>query len=102
MWTDPGVRGTGPSSFQIDHQDGDVRRGHAGDPGRLPQIQGFYCQGGLDYEHMGRVDRAMMAALRASLGRSPERAEMLEYISRSFDGSDRAYLAPVIAWAGSV
>lgn len=70
--------------------------------GRLPQIQGFYCQGGLDYEHMGRVDRAMMAALRASLGRSPERAEMLEYISRSFDGSDRAYLAPVIAWAGSV
>ncbi len=67
--------------------------------GPLPQIRGFYCQGGLDYERMGRVDRAMMAALRASLRKNPERAEMLEVISRSFDASSRAYLDPVIAWA---
>ena len=34
--------------------------------GGTPEIKGFYCQGGLDYEHMGAVDRAMMAALRAA------------------------------------
>ena len=39
--------------------------------GGTPEIQGFYCQGGLDYEHMGAVDRAMMAALRAALSLPP-------------------------------
>ena len=65
-----------------------------------PEIQGFYCQGGLDYEHMGAVDRAMMAALRAALKARPEQADMLEGISRSFDGSRREYLEPVVQWAG--
>ena len=67
--------------------------------GPLPQIQGFYCQGGLDYEHMGAVDRSMMAALRAMLRGKPERAAMLEGVSRSFDGARREYLEPVRAWA---
>ena len=62
-------------------------------------IQGFYCQGGLAYDRMGTVDRAMMAALRTVLRSKPEMAEMLAVISRSFDGTNRAYLAPVIAWA---
>jgi len=62
-------------------------------------IQGFYCQGGLDYERMGAVDRAMMAALRAALKGKPEMAEMLAGISKSFDGSRREYLDPVIEWA---
>ena len=68
--------------------------------GGTPEIQGFYCQGGLDYEHMGAVDRAMMAALRAALKARPEQADMLEGISRSFDGSKREYLEPVVQWAG--
>ena len=62
-------------------------------------IQGFYCQGGLAYDRMGAVDRAMMAALRTTLKGKPEMAEMLAYISQSFDGTDRACLDPVIAWA---
>jgi len=65
------------------------------------EIQGFYCQGGLDYERMGAVDRAMMAALRVSLKGKPEMAEMLKGISHSFDGSRREYLDPVIDWASS-
>ena len=68
--------------------------------GPLPQVRGFYCQGGLDYEHMGAVDRAMMAALRAALKARPDQADMLEGISRSFDGSRREYLEPVVQWAG--
>lgn len=67
--------------------------------GGTPEIKGFYCQGGLDYEHMGAVDRAMMAALRASLKGKPEMAEMLAGISRSFDAADRKYLAPLVRWA---
>lgn len=68
--------------------------------GVTPEIKGFYCQGGLDYEHMGAVDRAMMAALRAALKAQPDQADMLEGISRSFDGSRREYLEPVVQWAG--
>ena len=67
--------------------------------GGTPEIKGFYCQGGLDYQRMGAVDRTMMAALRAALKRKPEMAEMLAVISRSFDGTKREYLEPVIRWA---
>lgn len=67
--------------------------------GPLPQVRGFYCQGGLDYGRMGVVDRAMMAALRAMLRRQKGSEAMLEGVSRSFDGTNRAYLEPVIRWA---
>lgn len=53
--------------------------------GPLPQLRGFYCQGGLDYARMGAVDRAMMAALRAALRRKKDAQAMLEGISHSFD-----------------
>lgn len=62
------------------------------------KIQGFYCQGGLAYDRMGAVDRAMMAALRAVLKGKPEMKAMLEVISESFDGSRREYLEPVARW----
>lgn len=64
-----------------------------------PEIRGFYCQGGLDYARMGAVDRAMMAALRTVLRSQPDKAGMLEVISRSFDGTRREYLEPVVQWA---
>jgi len=66
--------------------------------GDMPQVQGFYCQGGLDYEHMGAVDRAMMAGLRAALRRKPDQADMLRGISASFDASRRENLAPILRW----
>lgn len=64
----------------------------------LPQVRGFYCQGGLDYEHMGAVDRTLMAGLRSMLRKDPEKAEMLEVISKSFDALKRESLEPVLAW----
>lgn len=67
--------------------------------GDTPEIKGFYCQGGLDYEHMSAIHRAMMAALRTALKRKPEMAEMLNVISHSFDGTKREYLDPIIQWA---
>lgn len=67
--------------------------------GPLPQVQGFYCQGGLDYEHMAPIHRAMMAALRTAFRGKPENAEMLEIISHSFDAAKRENLAPLLAWA---
>ena len=70
--------------------------------GGTPEIKGFYCQGGLDYEKMSAVHRAMMAALRTALKGKPEMTEMLKVISQSFDGTDREYLAPVIEWANQV
>lgn len=70
--------------------------------GRFPQIQGFYCQGGLDYQRMGPLHRAMMAVLRMSLRGKPEMAEMLRIISASFDGAKREYLLPVSRWAAKV
>ena len=62
-------------------------------------VTGFYCQGGLAYDRMGAVDRAMMAALRAVLKGKPEMADMLAVISQSFDGAKREYLDPVLTWA---
>ena len=67
--------------------------------GGTPEIKGFYCQGGLDYERMGAVDRTMMAALRMMLKKQKNQQEMLDGISRSFDGTKREYLEPVVRWA---
>ena len=66
--------------------------------GSSPQIKGFYCQGGLDYEYMGAVDRAMMAALRRILRSKPDQKAMLEGISHSFDATNRTFLLPVLTW----
>ena len=65
----------------------------------LPQLRGFYCQGGLDYARMGAVDRAMMAALRAALRRRKDAQAMLEGISHSFDGARRENLSEILDWA---
>lgn len=67
--------------------------------GPTPEIRGFYCQGGLDYQHMGAVDRAMMAALRAALRRKKDAQAMLEGISHSFDGARRENLSEILDWA---
>lgn len=66
--------------------------------GDTPAIKGFYCQGGLDYEHMGAVDRTMMAALRAMLRGREDQKAMLEGISKSFDAAQRSYLEPLARW----
>jgi len=63
-------------------------------------LTGFYVQGGLDYEHMGLGDRAMMWCFRKMVKRKegPD-SETYEGVRRSFDAADPAALTPVIAWA---
>lgn len=66
--------------------------------GSIPGIRGFYAQGGLDYQHMGAVDRAMMAMMRSALKRQKGQEEALRVISASFDATDRRFLEPLLAW----
>ena len=47
---------------------------------------------------MGAVDRTLMVGLRSMLRKDPEKAEMLDYISKSFDVLKRESLEPVLAW----
>lgn len=63
----------------------------------LPQIHGFYCRGGLDYAHMGAIDRAMMAGLRAMLKKSGQ-TEQLREVSSSFDAARRENLEQIESW----
>lgn len=65
----------------------------------VPSVRGFYCQGGLDYERMGVLNRMVLTMLRGMLKNQPEQAEMMDVLSTSFDAADRKYLEPVLAWA---
>ena len=61
------------------------------------QLHAFYLPGGLRYERMGTVDRAMMAVYRRML-RAKEGPDSLAYqtICRSFDMADRAAIRPIV------
>ena len=68
------------------------------------RIATFYLPGGLNYERMGALDRAMMSAFRKMLAskkdRTPEDDMALSAISKSYDASDRAAIAPIVRWIG--
>ena len=61
------------------------------------QMRAFYLPGGLRYERMGAVDRAMMAVYRKLL-RAKEGPDSPAYqtICQSFDLADRAAIAPIV------
>lgn len=65
----------------------------------------FHLQGGIDYPRLRRTHRAMMAMLRATLAnRDPaslreEDRELLRTYGQVVDFTDRAALAPLLAWA---
>lgn len=63
----------------------------------LRGIQTFYLQGGLNYEKMGALDRAMMWGFRKMLSKSPENAEALRAISQSYDCARLENIAPILA-----
>lgn len=71
-------------------------------PEQLKQIKVFYLWGGLNYEEMGPVDRALMAGfrkmLRAKADAAPEEKEMLKMIESSYDKADRKYLKPLLEY----
>lgn len=65
------------------------------------EIQTFYLQGGLDYERMDVVSRMAMRMLcrmlRGQKNRSAEDEAMLRMIEKSFDGTNRAAIEPIVA-----
>ena len=65
-------------------------------PQEWAQLHAFYLPGGLRYERMGTVDRAMMAVYRRML-RAKEGPDSLAYqtICRSFDMADRTAIQPI-------
>ncbi len=69
---------------------------------RYPHLARFYCQGGFAFDRLGALDRLAMRAffrMREREARTdPRVAFALDAMRRGFDGTDRTYLAPVIAY----
>lgn len=59
----------------------------------------FFMQGGLDYSHMGAIDKAMMRMMCAVM-KKQKGADSEEYktISQSFDATDKNAIAPLIEY----
>ena len=64
------------------------------------RIPFFYFEGGLDYDRMGFINKRLMKSLRKTLGKKKElsegEADMLHKLENSCDGTDRAYIAPLV------
>ena len=73
-------------------------------PEMLENICFFHLRGGMDYRNMRPVHKAMMAMLKKMLlkrpesERSTEEKGLLAAYDRPVDFTDRAALAPLIAW----
>lgn len=67
-------------------------------PEQRGRIKAFYFPGGLNYEKMGAVSRAMMAAFRAMVKKQEgENSEMYKMLCKSYDLTDRKYIEPLVA-----
>jgi len=62
----------------------------------------FFCQGGIDYDKMKLPSRLAMKAFSSSLKNkknATEKEKMVgEYLSRSYDISDKKYIEPIIEY----
>ena len=64
------------------------------------QISVFYCPGGLCYEKMNGVSRVMMKMFVRMLAKNKSEKEqaMAKMLSKSYDISDRKYIAPMVEY----
>lgn len=64
------------------------------------QVRAFYLPGGLRYEKMGVVSRAMMklfvSIINKKKEKTPEEEKMVQMLCHSYDISDRSHMAPVL------
>lgn len=66
-------------------------------PEQWERIRAFYLPGGLNYEQMGAVDRAMMAAFRAMVKKQEgEGSEMYRMLCHSYDLAKEEYVRPLV------
>lgn len=64
-----------------------------------PNLPCFYCQGGFDYTRLGTFDKLAMRVffkMNEKNAGDPKTNEMLVTMRGGFDGTRRAYLAPVL------
>lgn len=63
------------------------------------KLRAFYLPGGLNYEAMGAVDKALMAAFRAMTKKQEgESSEMYQMLCKSYDLSDEKYIQPLVEY----
>ncbi|NLD20244.1 MAG: hypothetical protein GX663_08395 [Clostridiales bacterium] len=60
----------------------------------------FYFEGGINYEKMGFMSKKMLGMLKKNVGKkeviSAEESNLLDKISRDYDGTKREYIEPLI------
>ena len=63
-------------------------------------IKAFYCQGGFNYDKMNLPSKMAMKMFVGALKKKPDEKskQMAEYISKSYDISDRKYIEPVVKY----
>ena len=63
-------------------------------------IKAFYCQGGFNYDKMNGASKMAMKLFIGALKKKQDEKskQMAEYISKSYDISDRKFLEPVTAY----
>lgn len=66
------------------------------------QVQLFYCPGGMNFEAMPTASRLMMKLFVKMLESKKDKTEaekgMLQYVSASYDISDKKYIEPILAY----
>ena len=61
------------------------------------RIKAFYLPGGLNYEQMGAVNKAMMAAFRAMVkAQEGESSQMYQMLCKSYDLAEEKYIQPLV------
>lgn len=65
------------------------------------QVQLFYCPGGMNYEAMPTASRMMMRLFVKMLEGKKDKTDsekgMLQYVSASYDITDKKYIEPIVA-----
>ena len=61
------------------------------------RIKAFYLPGGLNYEQMGAVNKAMMAAFRVMVKKQEgESSQMYQMLCKSYDLAEEKYIQPLV------
>ena len=67
------------------------------------KVRAFYCPGGFNYERMPATSKIMMkmfiSALKAKKNKTEAEELQAEMMSKSYDISDKKYIAPIVDWA---
>ncbi len=70
------------------------------------KVRVFYCPGGFNYERMPAASKVMMkmfiSVLKAKKDKTEAEELQVEMISKSYDISNKKYIAPIVDWANQM